>query len=343
MSIRDEPLAFEMAERGALIVPNALVARGQPIFFEEGVLPAVLAPERSGLGFSSVLRPGQEPWLAVHAGVGPTRLLVCWAAPRAPAGAASCPPASYRIESAAGSSRAVEGDYRLELRVTGNASLARAHVIDFDAQSWVRITFEGSTGDLVSIDRLAVHDASDGTDDVWLVLGDDLAREALVPADDAGFADLVYERYPGYFPAMIDETHRGERPPATLARLPKLLAVHPHARHVALAYGVARDAGASAEEEAALAELVAELTRCDRSVSVALAPLRGGILDPNSPVHRALAECGARRLLLPGPDLGGWFRAHPEHLAEDGTPTREGRRAMRHLWVEALDVLYVPQ
>jgi hypothetical protein len=237
----------------------------------------------------------------------------------------------------------VEGEYRLEIHVSGNSSPARAHVIDFDAQSWVRITFEGPTDSPVRIDRLALHDATDGTDDVWLVLGDDFAREGLVPGDEPGFADLVYERYPGYFPVLIDETRQGERPHATLARLPELLAAHPCARHVAIAYGFATSAGASAEEEAALGELVAQLTNSDRSVSLGAGPLGTRSFDGSASFNRAIEERGVRRLLLPAPDLGGWFRDHPAQLAGAGIPTREGCRAMRRLWVDALDVLYVPQ
>jgi hypothetical protein len=312
MTIDDE-LVFEMAERGAFIVPNPLVARGPRGFDTDDT--------------------------TVHAGVGPTRLLISWAAPRSQGDPAVCAPASYRIESASGSSRDVAGDYRLELRLTGNTAPARAHVIDFDGQSWVRLTLEGATdGRPARIDRLTLHDASDGTDDVWLVLGDELAREGLVPRDEAGFAELVHERYPGYFPALIDETREGERPNATLARLPDLLEAHPYARRVAIAFGLALT-GADLD---ALAKLVTRLTESDRSVALGPSLLATG---PRAALQfhrevRALAVC---QRLLPGPDLGAWFRAHPEQLANDGRPTPEGCRAMRHLWADALDVLYVPQ
>jgi hypothetical protein len=52
--------------------------------------------------------------------------------------------------------------------------------------------------------------------------------------------------------------------------------------------------------------------------------------------------------LLPSPAAGraatqAFLAAHPERIDADGRPTLEGRRAMQRLWVEALDVLYVPQ
>jgi hypothetical protein len=276
--------------------------------------------------------------------VGPTRLLVSWVGPPSQTDPSRCAPASYRIESAAGSSRGVEGDYRLVLRVTGNAAPTRAHVIDFDGQSWLRITLEGpSDGRLVGIDRLALHDASDGTDDVWLILGDALARAGLVSGDGGGFAERIYERYPGYFPVLIDETRQGERPAATLARLPELLAAHSFARHVAVAYALAPGPGVSGEDESALAELVAKLRECDRSVSLAYVAVGSADRQAGALRNRRLDELRSRHRLLPGPDLGAWFAGHPARLGADGLPTPEAHEALARLWADALDALYVPQ
>jgi hypothetical protein len=41
--------------------------------------------------------------------------------------------------------------------------------------------------------------------------------------------------------------------------------------------------------------------------------------------------------------LQPFFAGYPDQIDADGRPTLEGRRAMQRLWVEALDVLYVPQ
>jgi acyl-CoA thioesterase I len=381
MPAPDEQLAFTVSERGGFIVPTPLVSRGKPAFDDRGLVSLEPAPVGERFGWHTELRGQGEPWLAVHAGVGPARLLVSWAARRRGVGARCVPPASYRIESSANSTTGADGDYRLELRVTENEAPARAHVIEFDGQSWVRVTFERvQAEEPVGIERLELHDASDGTDDVWLILGDDLAREGLAAnADGPGFAELIHERYPGYCPALIDETRSGERPEATLARLPALLEVHSQARHVAIAYADAPNGEANTDgsghlevdtnlnadlntdrnpnrntrsnvdaEAAALAALVSALLADDRSVTIARAPQRGepGGSRPragSASLDRAIAELEARRGLVPGPDLRSWFAGHPDQIDADGRPTPEGRRAMQRLWVEALDVLYVPQ
>jgi hypothetical protein len=348
-----ERLEFALAERGALLVPSPLVSRGRPAFDSNGPLPPSLMRDAWGPGLCAPLRANGEPWLAVHAGVGPARLLVSWAAsgagsngrPRGDAG--SGPPACYRIESAASSTRGSDGEFRLELRVTHNRAQARAHVIEFDGQSWVRVTVEAALdGHGVGIERLELHDASDGTDDVWLILGDALAREGLVAGGgEPGFAELVHERYPGYFPALLDETRSGEHPSQTLGRIVELLELHPHARHVALAYGgpTHPDTTLADAHAAALAALVATLLDHECSVVLARTPARVARRANAAIFNRAISELEARHGLVPGPDLSRWFDAHPEELGDDGRPTPEGRRAMQHLWVEALDVFYVPQ
>jgi hypothetical protein len=394
MPALDEQVAREVSERGDFIVPTPRISYGRPAFDAGGVLSVPLTSGGERGRWHAAWRGDGEPWLAVHAGVGPARLLVSWAAPRSGLGSECSPPPGYRIESAASSTNGTDGDFRFELRVTDNTARARAHVIEFDGQSWLRITFEradvgrsdvgrsdigrSDTGHSVGsedavdiqqpvgIERLDLHDASDGTDDVWLILGDDLARAGLM-ADpgEPGFAELIHERYPGYYPALIDETRSGERPAATLARIVELLETHSHVRHVAIAYAAAptghEDAGANIDgnthgdadsnadaEAAALAALVSKLVAHDRRVTIARPPRpdeRRGI-DPHSgasSLDRTSVEVERRGDLVPGPDLRSWFAAHPDQLDADGRPTAEGRRAMRRLWVDALDVLYVPQ
>jgi hypothetical protein len=364
MAAPDDRRGFELAERGALIVPSPLVSRGRPVFDSEGPLGASprAAPGASDAkgGYRVELRGDGEAWLAVHAGVGPGKLLVSWAAPRSGIGADSSPPASYRIETSASSTRGGDGAFRLELCVIHNTARARAHVIDFDGQSWVRISFEGacSSADAepaIGLERLDLHDASDGTDDVWLILGDELARDGLTPAGAPGFAEHVNERYPGYYPALIDETQSGEQPAGTLLRIAALLEAHPHARHVALAYGPP-SIDETPEGLAALATLVATLCEHGRAVVLARTPELGGESSHGAlSFNRAVAALEARYPLIPGPDLRELLNAHAGQgsdggrLSPEGRPTPEGRLtldgrlAMQRLWLEALDPLYVPQ
>jgi hypothetical protein len=378
MPAPDEQLAYEVSDRGGFIVPTPRISHGRPVFDRRGPLSLPLTSGER-IGWEAERRGDAEPWLAVHAGVGPARLLVCWGAPRLGSGSECRPPVGYRLESAASSIGGADGDFRFELRVRDNTARARAHVIEFDGQSWLRITFErpdggpcGAVDERVGIARLELHDASDGTDDVWLILGDDLARAGFAAdTGEPGFAELIHERYPGYYPALIDETRRGERPAATLARVAELLETHRHVHNVAIAYADTPNGGAntgpqvdtdgsihddiiatadeaSANAEAtALAALVSTLLARDWRVTIARPPRpASGATGPHverPSLDRAFRELEAGAGLVAGPDLRSWFAAHHDQLDADGLPTPEGRRAMRRLWVEALDVLYVPQ
>ena len=46
--------------------------------------------------------------------------------------------------------------------------------------------------------------------------------------------------------------------------------------------------------------------------------------------------------LLPGPDLHGWFEAHPERLTDGLHPDDAGAVEMIRLWAEAVAPLYAP-
>jgi hypothetical protein len=300
-----------IAERGLFIAPSPLVSRGKP---------------RS----SSAVAVGS------NVGVGPARVFVRWAlsakvgaAPDAPAPV----PAAYRVETSASSRNGHDGDWREELVITGNTARARGHAVEFDGQSWARLVLVGpeATAEAASprADELEldVHDASNGTDDTWLVLGDELGRLGLEQVEgEAGFPELVHEGYPGYFPTVFNEARAGELPEQTLGRLATLLELHPHVRHVALIYAAA--------DPAALEAVVVALLEAGRLPSIARWAGVGAL--------KALDALEARHGLIQGPDLGAWFQAHPEQL-EAGRPTPEGRRAIHRLWVEAMDGFYVPQ
>ncbi|HTV20992.1 MAG TPA: hypothetical protein VMG12_20040 [Polyangiaceae bacterium] len=316
---------FEVAERGELVVPCPLVSRGRPVFSSGG------APG-SGLG--------EVRWVAVQAGVGPAQLLVNWAAH------GGSVPADYVIETSAGSTNGRDGEWRRELSVAQNTAAARAHVIEFDGQSWVRLSFEGEASRVLEgaepFARLDLHDASNGSDDCWLLLGDPgLVGAPASVAGETGWAGGINERYPGYFPALVDEARTGELPARVLERLDEMLATHSAARRVAMAFAAA---AVSAAGEVALEALVAAVIERGRLPVLARAPaFAGASREAVAEANRRIDAIERRHGLVPGPDLAAWFAAHPEQLDAASRPTLEGRRAIERLWVEALDVWYVPQ
>jgi hypothetical protein len=251
-----EQIALDLAERGGFIVPCPRIGAGRARF-------GPLAREEEGLPPAS----SEAPWLALEPGVGPSRLLVSWAV-----GDGLAVPRAYRIETSSDSKDGRDGTWRCEHEVSGNAAPERAHVIEYDGRSWVRLTLlEGAPPEL---ERFDLHDASDGSDDCWLVVGDAAGLLRPPGAGVPGFAEIVNERYPGYFPALI---HARE---ASARELPALLELHPHARHVLLV-GDSDDARVRAVLDAG---------------RVPLALMQ-------HPEREALER---RHGLVPGPDLAAW-------------------------------------
>jgi hypothetical protein len=333
MSIEASPVmpwvAFEVAERGDQIVPCPLVSRGRPTY-------------------SSLAAPDEPPWITVHTGVGPAKLLVNWA--MASGGSrlgVRRLPSAYVIETSASSTNGRDGEWRRELSVEANTASARAHVVEFDGQSWVRLTLSSEpAGSAVPFEQLDLHDASDGTDDCWLALGDARLGALALGArqtDGERWAELIHERYPGYFPALVDEARSSESPSRTLERLSDLIATHSPVSRVAIAYSAVSTQDIDADA-AALEAMVSAVLHSGRLPVLARQPaIRGRARDAVDAFNRCIAALEQRHGLVPGPDLAAWFDAHPDQLDGDGQPSSEGRRAIARLWADAGDVWYVPQ
>ena len=343
-------LPFDVAERGEQSVPCPLVSRGRPTYSSDAAFAKTGSRGGAPSNGVSVAATDEAPWIAVHPGVGPTKLLVSWAVGHGGSRpAVGRVPSAYVIETSASSTSGRDGVWRRELSVESNTASARVHVIEFDGQSWVRLTLPAElVGSALPFDQLDLHDASNGTDDCWLALGDArLGALARGPsASDGGelcWAELVHERYPGYFPALVDESRVDESPERTLGRLSELLATHSPASRVAIAYGAASIQSIDADA-AALDAMVAAVLQGGRLPVLARSPaMRVRARESVDAFNRCIATLERRHGLVPGPDLAAWFDAHPDQLDGEGQPSVEGRRAIARLWADAVDVWYVPQ
>lgn len=316
-----------MAPPVDFIVPNPLVSRDRPVFASTGAAASA--------------------WVAVQVGVGPSHVLVSWTVPGTDYSDAEHAPAEYRIESSADSTNGTDGTWRLEIAVTGNAVRARAHSFEFDGQSWVRLVVAGAAKarELSGL-ALDVHDASDGTDDTWLFLGDSMSVVDRRTPSQPSFAENIHAEYPGCFPALIDGAVRGELTTHGLARLGSVLALNPDFRHFAIAYGVHdwRAGLDAAQFRATLQAIIDQLRAAGRVPVLARVPLSpGGNGETFSDYIRVIDELTQDNGLLPGPDLYAWFQAHPEQLTNEGRPDSAGRAAVHRLWADAMDPLYAPQ
>ena len=315
-------------------MPCPLLSRGRVVLASSGATRGLARGARGGWRADA----DGEVWVEVQAGVGPARALVRLEAP-----AGERLPARYRIESAV-LEREGAGSWRPELSVADKTARTRAHVIGYDGQSTLRVVFEAAQ-ERPALARFDVHDASDGTDDVWLVLGDALASVGLSEDGGArGFAEGVHAGYPGYFPALIDESRSGESPAETLARLEGLLQLHADARRVALCFSGALTGTLVA---APLEELARVLLAAGRIPMFARAPVLEG-----SPLEVAAFNARLQTLelelgLAPGPDPSAWAttwlgpHATLDAAALAALPA-EARDALSAVWVEAAEVFYVP-
>jgi hypothetical protein len=330
-----ESAGFDISERGWSCVPCPLLSRARVALASSGVARGLV---RGGTLGGWRAEADGEVWVEVQAGVGPARALVRLEAP----GGQRLPP-RYRIESAVLERDAV-AVWRPELALVDNAARTRTHVIEFDGQSTLRVVFEAHA-ERAALARFDVHDASDGTDDVWLVLGDALAGLGL--SEDAGargFAEGVYAAYPGYFPALIDESRADESPAETLARLPGLLQLHADARRVALCFsGAVPEALASAPlEELGRALLAAgRIPMFSRAPSLESSPAE--VAAFNERLEALELELGLAR----GPDPSAWASRwsagdRPINAQRLAALPVAARDELSALWVEAADVFYVP-
>ncbi len=343
-------------DSAGFIVPNPLISRGKPAFASTGLASAVNdGGYKSTPAWDAGLpSPALPAWVAIQVGVGPRRVLLSWTASANYnyTDVAYGAPAGYRIESSADSKNGLDGSWRVEALVRGNAVRTRAHSFEFDGRSWVRLTVTDAPtpSQGISIDEIDVHDASDGCDDTWLFLGDGVTAFAFdrdTPSSQPSFAEHIHARYPGYFPLMINAGIGGEVTSAATQRLPFVLAQNPDVRHFAIGYGsndAWNDQLGALEFRANLQALVEALLAAGRVPVLARIPF-----SPDDNHYRVQAynqvvdQLTEQHGLLRGPDLYAWFREHPEQLSDEVHPAPEGRVAINRLWAEAMDSLYVPQ
>jgi lysophospholipase L1-like esterase len=249
---------------------------------------------------------------------------------------------SYTVETSADSTDGSDGTWRQAAAVSGNSVRTRAHRVPFAGQRWVRLVVTalapGATE--AALDEVAVYDAA-GLNESWLFLGDSLSAVAFDRAAERGpaFADLVHARRPESEPITLDAGVSGETSAAALARLDAVLATNPDFHFWVLGYGtndVPSDPGGLAA--AAFAGRIGRLAA--RIQAAGHVPVVAPIPYSRDPAHRAIPQYNAALLALAdsqgwlvGPDLYGYFAAHPDQLGPDGIhPTDTGSAAINRLW-----------
>jgi lysophospholipase L1-like esterase len=353
-SIRFEPPARLPARGdrrpwGPPLSPAPLVSRGKPVFSSPpggGALVDGIYRSRSwDGGFPTPERPA---WAAIRVGGGYSRLLVSWTSSHNHDwderfyGA----PADYRIETSADSTDGADGRWRVAVQVAGNPVRSRAHAVDFAGQRWIRLTVTRLPEKVnpwgLHLDEIDVHDLSAGGNDVWVFLGDSITAGVLdrAPGHQPSFAELVARRHPAYFPAMIEAGKGAMHTAEAVAFVDQVLALLPDARVIAI--GIGSNDWDPAAFERDLRAIVRKVVAAGKIPMVARIPYRSdsGEVDFQARLDEVVDRVTRELHLVPGPDLYGWFRAHPERLTDHLHMDDRGAVELMELWARAADPLY---
>lgn|GEM_PF-1067517 len=355
------------AEVAPITVPSPLISVGLPIVASSGVTDA------EGLvdgGYHNSMHPSfgavtpEAPaWVAIDVGVGPERLLLAWTDPgwsdyRTTFGGA---PGDYTIETSADSTDGEDGTWVTVAAVTGNEVKSRSHAFDFAGQRWVRLTVtapgandtdDPEAADEVELDEIAIHDitasGSDRPQDTWLFMGDSIVDAAFDrPADPTSFPALISARHPAFTPLLINAGIGGELSGDGVAQVGLWLEWNPDVTYFAIQYGTNDSWGNHPLEATSFAEnlraIVTTVLDAGRVPVLARIPYSSDGNHETVPEFNAVVDALTVEFGLPcGPDLYGWFLAHPEELADDGVHMESrGQRSMNALWAEAMTGLYV--
>ena len=334
---------------GGPLLPAPIVSRGRRVESSPGggkvLVDGVYRTKASWAGGHPT--PAKPSWAAIDLGACCSRILVSWTSSGnhdytdRKYGA----PADYRIETSADSTSGADGTWRTAVAVTGNPVRSRAHAIDFAGQRWVRLVVTALSPDVFEwglyVDEIDVHDLSRGGNDVWVFFGDSITSAVFdrAPAHQPSFPEAIARRHPGFFPAVIGAGFGSLHHTDAVRRIDEVLELNPQARVIALSFG-SNDWDPVAFRKDLL-EVVRKVRAAGRIPVVARIPFRADSpVDYPARLNVVVDEVTARLGLLPGPDLYGWSRAHPERLTDGLHPDDAGAVEVIRLWAEAVAPLY---
>jgi acyl-CoA thioesterase-1 len=339
--------------------PNPLISRGKPVFATS--LARFAHPQAvtdgvyntfDGTWSAGAPSAAQPAIVAIQVGAGARRVMVEWSAggnynyTDTEYGS----PGSYRIETSSDSRDGMDGSWK-EAATNPHCTVhAQAHVIDFVGQSWVRMVITDvppKSPNGVQLDEIDVYDVTVGVSDSWFFFGDSITAGAFnrtTPSHQPSFAEVVHERYPRFFPAMINGGIGGDRAEHAAAHVDAWLALNPDMRFWAIGFGTNDAAGNNSDTSQFrqhLSTVIAKVKAAGHIPIVARIPFSSdGGHDTIPKFNDVIAELTAEGDLLAGPDLYAWFAAHPDQLRDGIHPTDIGVLAINRLWAEAVARIY---
>ncbi|MBN1611951.1 MAG: hypothetical protein JW940_35295 [Polyangiaceae bacterium] len=316
-----------------------------------------------------------EPaWAAIDLGEGPSRVLLIWRDPNAGAYTAVTggAPYDYHLDTSADSTDGEDGTWDTVATVTANPVHVREHAFDFSGQRWVKLVMtaaqpspETDAGTdstySVALDEISVFDLSETEDgdpaDSWLFMGDSITQGAF-PATAIGgtrFDELIHAARPDYYPAMVPAGITSELATDGVRHIveDRFLELNPDMLHVAIGYGTNDSWGNNDPVSVGFEETMETLVKA--VLDVGRVPILARIpyaCEPDAgsgtpgghltiPRFNDIIDRLQAKYELPcGPDLYGWFAAHPEQLGDCVHPNQTGYEEMNRLWADAASVLY---
>lgn len=239
------------------------------------------------------------------------------------------------------------------VRVTGNVYNGRQHVVDMHGANWIRMrvtAVNGSPGNMAASFNLDVQDASAGTGDTWLFLGDSITQDGMGHYEPENFMQQVNAAKPPFFPSQLNGGLGGWDSRSVLAidpstnrqYLTEFLDAFP-GHFVSLAYGT-NDANGNLDGAVYRANLETMVKAVLAAGKVPVVPLipwgcRPSIQAGGPRLNQQVqALWAAHPEIVHGPDFWSYFQAHPELMAPDCIhPTLpQGMAAYRRLTAETM-------
>ena len=271
----------------------------------------------------------QPAWLALPlAKRHEARLLVVWQAVGFRYAYYRTAPKAYRLLVSSDSTNGRDGTWQTVESVTQNTVRTRAHVLRSPTATWLRLQFDASWSVAPSLNDVAVYDLPDsGPVGCYLVVGDSITC--------ASFTRFAVVAGPSErrLPVFLNGGSNGITTIQGLDDLRIALASSPPQSHIGIALGTN-----DALKHLPPAEFAGRLQRMIDAIR-----LSGRVPVLARPPWTPVSDLGAYvavvdRLVeangLPvGPDLYGWFQAHPGEIGPDGVhPTTVGEASIRRLW-----------
>lgn len=239
--------------------------------------------------------------------------------------------------------------------VNGNFYNGRQHLLNLNGANWIRMrvsAVNGSSGNMDASFNFDLHDASNGANDSWLILGDSITEDDMGHYEPTNFMQQVNAAHPTYFPSEVNGGIGGWTADSALQTdtrtgqlyIDEFLAASA-AHFVSLDYGT----NEAIQGGSQLASYRTNMTTLINKVIAAgkVPVLRRSIpwgchtgIQNNGPTVNAVLQdlIAQYPQAVVGPDAWSYFQAHPSYISSDCIhPTiGTGNAAYRQLYVNAL-------